>query len=286
LPRPFDPAVLREDPYPVYARLREQAPIVQARLGSQQAWVISRYADCVQALRDPSLELAAVRGWAPPELGQGPAARILPRLLAVQDPREPNRIRALISKAFTARAVESLRQPTHELVGRALDRAQAKGSMDLVEDFAFPLALGAVAELLAVPAEDAALLHVWAPRATAMFEPGGLEPEGVQECHTASQELWSWFEGHVRRKRRHPGDDLMAALMRVRLGAQRLSDDELIAFCVRLVTLGCRISEALVANAGLPACGASSSSGARASAWCWARPTAMPSSSTSPTASR
>ena len=251
MPRPFDPAVLREDPYPVYARLREKAPIVRAQLGSQEAWVVSRYDDCVQALRDPSLELAAVRGWVPPELGQGPAARILPRLLAVQDPREPNRIRALISKAFTARAVEALRRPTHELVGRVLDRAQAKGSMDLVEDFAFPVALGVVAELLAVPAEDTALLSAWAPQAALMFEPDGLGPGGVERCDAASEELWAWFEEHVRRHRRRPGDDLMAALIGVHCGAQCLSDDELVAFCVQLVTLGCRVSQALIGNAGL-----------------------------------
>jgi cytochrome P450 len=251
VPRPFDPAVLRDDPYPIYARLREKAPIVQAQLGSREAWVVSRYDDCVQVLRDPSLELAAVRGWVPPELGEGPAARILPRLLGVQDPREPNRIRTLISDAFTARAVERLRGAADALVEQALDRGQAKGSMDLVEDFAFPVAFQAVAELLSVPPEERALLRAWAPQAIGMFEPEGLGPQGVAACHVASEDLWSWFEAHVGRQRRRPGEDLLGALTRVRRGADCLSDDELVAFCVQLVTLGCRLSEALIGGGGL-----------------------------------
>jgi cytochrome P450 len=251
MPRLFDPAVLREDPYPIYARLREKAPIVRVPLAEKEAWLVSRYDDCVQALRDPGLELAAVRGWVPPELGEGPAARILPQLLAVQDPREPNRIRALISDAFTVRAIEGLRSTAQEGVDQALDRAQAKGGMDLVEDFAFPVAFLSVAELLAVPAEDCALLRAWAPQAEGMFEPGALGPGGVDLCHTASEELWTWFEDHVRRHRRRPGDDLMAALIRVRHGEQSLSDDELVAFCVHLVTIGCRIGEALIGSGGL-----------------------------------
>jgi cytochrome P450 len=251
VPQPFDPAVLREDPYPVYARLREKAPIARAQLGSREGWVVSRYDDCVQVLRDPSLELAAVRGWVPPELGEGPAARILPRLLAVQDPREPNRIRTLVSDAFTVWAVEGLRSAVHGLVKRSLDRDQAKLSMDLVEDFASPVAFLAVAELLSVPPEDHALLRAWQSRAVGMFEPEGLGPGGVDACHVASEELWSWFEAHVRRQRRRPGDDLLAALIRVRRGSQCLSDDELVAFCVQLVTLGCRLSEALIGSGGL-----------------------------------
>ncbi|MBW2234265.1 MAG: cytochrome P450, partial [Deltaproteobacteria bacterium] len=251
MPRLFDPAVLREDPYPIYARLREKTPIVRVPLAEKEAWLVSRYDDCVQALRDPGLELAAVRGWVPPELGEGPAARILPRLLAVQDPREPNRIRALISDAFTVRAIEGLRSTAQEGVNQALDRAQAKGAMDLVEDFALPVAFLSVAALLAVPAEDCALLHAWAPQAEGMFEPGALGPGGADRCHTASEELWAWFEDHVRRQRRRPGDDLMAALIRVRHGEQSLSDDELVAFCVHLVTIGCRIGEALIGSGGL-----------------------------------
>ncbi len=251
MPRPLDPAVLREDPYPVYARLREKAPIVYAQLVSGKAWIVSRYEDCVQALRDPSLELAAVRGRIPPELGEGPAARILPRLLAVQDPVEPNRIRALVADAFTAREVERLRGAVQRLVKRSLVRDPEKLSMDLVEDFAAPVALLAVAELLSVPPEEHALLRAWQPRAVGMFEPEGLGPDGVDACHVASEELWSWFAAHVRRNRRRPGDDILGALLRVRRGDQCLSDDEVVAFCVQLSTLGCRLSEALIGNGGL-----------------------------------
>jgi pimeloyl-[acyl-carrier protein] synthase len=247
---PLDPGFL-ENPYAAYARLRELAPVARARVHGREVWVVTSYDECVRAFGDPRLKLPSTEGHVPSELGAGPAARILPMLLRVHDPAEPNRLRRLVAHASTASAAEALRPAVAQVVSEALDRAEDKGSMELVSDFAFPVAILSVAELLGVPAEDCSLLRTWAPDASTILEPQRLGARGVRRCHAAVDSLWLYFEEHVRRLRRRPGHDLLSSLAEVRSGEDRLSDEELIAFCVQHLAIGYRCTEALIGNGAL-----------------------------------
>ena len=239
------------DPYPTYARLRGEAPLVRTQIRGRDVALVTRYDDCLQALQDPRLKLPTTQGWVPSQLGDGPATRILPKLLAVQDPSEPNRLRMLVACAFDPKAAGSLRPAVAEVVSEALDRVEDKGSMDLVSDFAFPVAILSVAELLGVPAEDCSLLRAWAPEAAMMLEPQHLSADAVARVHAAADALWVYFEEHVRRRRTRPGHDLLSTLAEMRIGDDRMSDEDLVTFCVQHLALGYRATEALIGNGAL-----------------------------------
>jgi cytochrome P450 len=247
-------AALLADPHALWRRLRAEAPISRVLVGGggaaggEEAWAVAGYLDCLAVMSDRRLALPPLAGWVPPGLGEGPAARVLPRLLALQDPREPNPMRARVSRVFAPRAVDAMRLRVREVVEETLDRAEDKGTFDLVTDFAFPVSVLAVAELLGVPSEDCGLLRTWAPHAARMLEPARLDAEAIEACHAATESLWVYFEEHVRRRRRTPDDDLLSRLVE-RCDAEGVCGDaELVAFCVQLLAIGFRATESLIAG--------------------------------------
>ncbi|MGH2404039.1 MAG: hypothetical protein ACRDGN_06170, partial [bacterium] len=148
---------LRADPYPTYHRLRSRDPVhwsVPAK-----AWVITRYADVQAVLRDARFSAdrthaTAYKQWAakqkvPPESPAG-------RSMLFVDPPDHTRLRTLVSKAFTPRAIEALRPKITQVVHRLLDDVEAARRMDAVRDLAYPLPVIVIAELLGIPSEDRA----------------------------------------------------------------------------------------------------------------------------------
>ncbi len=247
---PRDPQFLA-DPYPTYARIREKGAVAVAMTQGPEACLVTGYEDCLRAFRDPRLKLPPSHRWATPQLGSGPAARILPGLLRFLDPHEPTRLRRIVSSACSPVAAQGLRPAVAALVGAALDRAEDKGAMDVVDDFAFPVAVLSAAELLGVPPEECSLLREWTPPAAAMLEPARLTPEGLERCDAAAEALWVYFEEHVRRLRASPGGDLLSSLIDGGSGDAPLSDEELVTFCLQHLIVGCRGSEAVIGSGAL-----------------------------------
>ena len=153
---PLDRA-FRVDPYPTYARLRAEAPVYRAPNGT---WLVSRYADCVAILKDPRASSDARNTAAyKSALEQGRVdfedealARTPPFL--VLDPPDHTRLRGLVNKAFTPKVVEGHRPHIQEIVDGLLDKVALQGSMEVIEDFAYPLPITVICDLLGVPPED------------------------------------------------------------------------------------------------------------------------------------
>ena len=140
---PFLPE-FHADPYPFYRRLREREPVHQTPMGFR---VLTRYDDCVAVLRDARFGreefqqmLSAVYG--------GEDSDRLPRSMLFRDPPDHTRLRALVSKAFTPRVIEQMRDHIQEIVDRLLSRALGQGGMDVVEDLAYPLPVTVICEML------------------------------------------------------------------------------------------------------------------------------------------
>ena len=161
----------RVDPYPIYARLRDQAPVCLARAGFfGRAWLITRYDDVAAALRDDRFtkDYRKVRRPEVQLLGLfGPLNR---HMLSTDQP-DHTRLRALVQKAFTARLVEDLRPRIESLAEELLDRVAAHGGMDVVTDFAQPLPITIIAGMLGVPVSDRDRFQRWS---AAFVEFGGL----------------------------------------------------------------------------------------------------------------
>ncbi|MCU1650607.1 MAG: putative cytochrome hydroxylase, partial [Pseudonocardia sp.] len=211
---PFAPG-FADDPYPHYAELRAKEPVHQHPLGF---WILGRHGDVVALLRSKSSvedrnagpsPIGEQRAAAAGEGGPGLAASMLHR-----DPPDHTRLRKLVSKAFTVRAIEALEPRMTELVDEALDRIEARiaedGRADLVAELAYPLPFTVICEMLGMPDTDHARLRELAGTLVRSLEPV-TDPEVIAAIVAADQELSARIAEVIADKRSSPGDDLLTA---------------------------------------------------------------------------
>jgi len=245
---PFLPE-FHADPYPFYRRLREQDPVHQTPMGF---WVLTRYDDCVTALRDPRFGreefqqmLAAVYG--------GEESDRLPRSMLFRDPPDHTRLRALVSKAFTPRVIEQMRDHIQEIVDRLLDRAQRQGGMDVIEDLAYPLPVTVICEMLGVPVDDHASIRSWSADIARSLDAIGLPSHQsiVDRGRVARRALADYFRALVPGRRARPQADLLSGLLAVEEQGDRLTEPEVIAMCLLLFIAGHETTVNLIGNGTL-----------------------------------
>jgi cytochrome P450 len=255
---PFDPAWAR-DPYPVYAALRQSNPVHRSPLGF---WVLTRHADCLAVLRDrrassdgrnidaddfPALrDREFIEG-----TGAGAAlAEMAPFLF--RDPPDHTRLRGLVQKAFTPRVVEGLRPRIEEICGALLDVALEKGTCDLVGDYAYPLPVQIIVEMLGVPAEDHEQFRVWSNALARGLDPDFLlPPEAVQQRLNGILSFVQYFAGLIEQRRARPGDDLLSRLIQAEEQGDVLSQGELLSTCILLLVAGHETSVNLISGGAL-----------------------------------
>ena len=245
---PFDPA-FRADPYPFYDRLRAEAPAYRDPGGSV---VVTRYRDVFTTLRSNQVsrdvEKNAVLDESDPvavrrrERRRGSAKTILNL-----DPPDHTRLRRLVSKAFTPRAIEQLRPRIETMVDARLDDAAERGSIELIDDLAFPVPFQVISELLDMPTDRADELRDWSQVLTQ-----GLEPTSIVADFEASDavimQLVPFLIEVIEDRRRHPGDDLLSALLAVEDDGDTLSHEELISFVILLYVAGHETTVNLIGN--------------------------------------
>jgi cytochrome P450 len=193
-------------------------------------WVITRYADARAALADPQL----IKDWR--TLWPGNAApddgfASLDTHMLSTDPPDHDRLRRLVTKAFTARRIEQLRPCVTEVTTSLLDAMPADDQVDLLEAFAFPLPITVICELLGVPDSDRADFRAWTQ---AVLSTG----ETSAEPGTAAMEMAGYFTALVADKRAHPADDLLSALIDARDAGDGLSERELLGMLFLLLVAG------------------------------------------------
>src|SRR5437016_5333508 len=147
---PFRPE-FHADPYSFYHRLRSVEPVHQTSMGF---WVLTRYDDVVMVLRDPRFGRDGFEHLLAAVYGDDRESGRLSRSMLFRDPPDHTRLRALVSKAFTPRVIESMRAHIREIVDRLLDRVQDSHGMDVIADLAYPLPVTVICEMLGVPAGD------------------------------------------------------------------------------------------------------------------------------------
>src|SRR5512146_995380 len=147
---PFLPEVVA-DPYPAYHRLRAADPVHLSPLG---VWLLSRYDDCVMALRDHRFGRQGFEGALEAVYGSLAEEDRVPRSMLFRDPPDHTRLRSLVNRAFTTRVVEGLRPRIEQIVDELLDRVQGSGAMEVIADFAYPLPVTVISEMLGVPEGD------------------------------------------------------------------------------------------------------------------------------------
>jgi len=242
---PYDPAWV-EDPYAVYAELRRSNPVHRNALGF---WVFTRHADCLAILRDrrsssdgrnvDATTFREVRAVDLP-LQQGPEAMLAEMApFLFRDPPDHTRLRGLVQKAFTPRVVEGLRPRLEEICDGLLDTAFERGEIDLVADYAYPLPVQIIVEMLGVPAKDHEQFRVWSHALARGLDPDFLlPPEAVQQRLGAILSFVQYFASLIEERRQKPGDDLLSRLIQAEEQGDMLTQGELLSTCILLLVAG------------------------------------------------
>lgn len=252
----FDPtdAAMRADPYPFYRRLRERDPMHRSFPGG--GWVLSRYDDVKGVLSDRSYS-ADERNWTLyPKFRARAAAHGLSdpydedRMTMLRtDPPDHTRLRRLVSKAFTPRAVESLRGRAEQILDELLAGRGRHGRLELVSDLAAPFPIVMIAEMLGVPAEDRERFRHWSDEAVKTL--GDNTMAETKEGLAAMQAFGDYIEEIAAQRRAEPRDDLLSGLVAAEEEGDRLSMSELRATCVLLMVAGNETTTSLIGNAVL-----------------------------------
>jgi len=244
---PMDPEFVA-DPYPMYHRLRTDDPVHHSALGF---WVLTRYDDVVAALRDPRLAKEAIASFVAARFGAPVPAMGLSML--DRDPPDHTRLRGLVSKAFTPRVVEGLRPRIQQIVDGLLDGVTARGSMDLIEEFAYPIPVIVICEMLGVPVEDHERFKGWSLDIARGLDLIWLGPESEvgRRSVAARQSLAEYFRGLIAQRRAAPRGDLLSGLIAAEEAGDKLNEVELLATCILLLIAGHETTVNLIGNGTL-----------------------------------
>ena len=247
---PFAPGMLA-DPYPMYNALRQHSPVHWS--GLMEAWVLSRFEDVDFVLTDP--RFSADRSRARNRFAQmaaqqqqqfGPLGRA-PTMLG-SDPPEHTRLRRLVSKAFTPRAVEDLRPRIQEIVDHLLDSLEGRSDFELVRELAYPLPVIVIAEMLGVPPEDRDRFKHWSDTVVATLGGPFTPPDVLERARQSIEELAEYIRDVVKQRRRQPKGDLISGLVAAEEKGQVLSEDEIISSTILLLIAGNETTTHLISN--------------------------------------
>jgi cytochrome P450 len=242
----LDPAFLA-DPYPVYHRLRTEDPVHRHPFGF---YALTRYEDVSAFLRDPRFGKSGYQALFEQRFGPSPDGRWLPLSMLFRDPPDHTRLRALVSKAFTPRVVETLRPHIQGIVDRLLGDAVGAGRIEVIEDLAYPLPVTVISELMGVPAGDNETVKGWSRDVARALDAIALpvEPDVIERGRQSTRAMSSYFRELAAERRRRPGDDLLSGLVEAEEAGDRLTEPELLGTCVLLYVAGHETTVNLVGN--------------------------------------
>jgi cytochrome P450 len=229
----------RPDPFPHFARMRATSPVFFN--ASLQSWELYGYHDIQNVLADHVSFSTEI-------FGDGPDAEVLGGML-VMDPPRHTQLRKLVSRVFTHKTVAALEPRIEAIAHGLLDRLVDAGHMDLVSDFAIPLPVTALAELLGVPVADHARFKQWSDDATHVMETKvrGRKPEPALEG--TFDRINQYIGALIADRRRAPRDDLISGLTEAEIDGDRLSNTEIVAICRGLMLAGHVTTTTVLGNA-------------------------------------
>ena len=242
----IESAAFKAGAHVIYARLRAVAPVSRARQpGGQEAWLLTRHADVAALLRDrrfakdpASLTPPPRMPWIPP-----PFRPLMRNMLGLDDP-DHARLRRLVQQAFTPATVAAMRPRIEAMCAGLLDHALQRREFDLVADYALPLPVAVIADMLGVPEADRARFARWS-RLLVSHRPSRW---GMLAAAPSVWRFMGFIRGLVRARRAAPRDDLISALVQAQEDGATLSEDELLAMIVLLLTAGHETTANLIGN--------------------------------------
>ncbi len=235
------------DPYPRLRQLRETSPV--HKLGFSNLWVLTRFEDCRQALRDHRLGIAKA-GDETPSLMPGAVYSRDPdreRSMLFLNPPEHTRLRSLVSQALTPERVEGLRSSVEVMTEELLDPVAEAGECDLIEALAHPLATEILSELVGVPRADRGWLRPLIVDITAALEPNR-RLDDARRARDSRQKVREYVKDLVDQRRAEPEDDLLSAMIQARDGEVQLTAQEVAATVSLIYGVGFETTASLIGS--------------------------------------
>ncbi|MCV7257205.1 cytochrome P450 [Mycobacterium shimoidei] len=240
---PFSKAIF-DDPYPVYRRLRDEAPVY--RDPEDRWWVLSRFDDVSGALRD----------WSTYSSRQGPAPENPDNdgrkySIISMDPPRHDRIRGVLKGFFTPKAVAAMENALRAVVAHHLDKLRPNTTVDAMEAFAFSIPTDVIGDLLGVPQADREQLRVWWEDFLTRHEGEVVMPAKAIE---ANRKISAYIGDLIDHRRRHPGDDLISIVLNATFddpeagGERSLTPHEVLMFANLLSAAGSETTQKLISN--------------------------------------
>lgn len=240
---------LHERPHEIFARMRREDPVHRGRVGSTPVYLVARHADVEALLTDERLVKDPRNTALPGARRMIPLPAFLERTLTsmiTSDDPTHRRLRRLVARAFTPRAVADLEPAMTATTRRLVDAAVREGAVDLIEAYALPFPVQVITELIGVPERDRARFQRWVH--------GIIRPPGLLATAQILASMWRfirYLRGLIALRRAEPAQDLFSALVHVEDASDRLGDDELVAMAFLLLTAGHETSVSLIANGTL-----------------------------------
>lgn len=243
-----------QDPYPTYARLHEEGPLHYLDVGGKWAvWSVFSHAECSSIAKDPRCSAKRAQQMLLPlplsrQSEFSELARMLSLWLIFMDPPEHTRLRKLLNKGFSPSVVDSLRPQVEDIVERMLKPLERGSEVELMRQFANPLPVRIILEMLGIPQELHATFVDWS-RAIAVFRGS---PDRTVEHARAAQDaliaLTDFFRKTVAERRRNKGNDLISLLIDIEEEGEVLTEEELYAQCTALLFAGHETTRNLIGN--------------------------------------
>ena len=232
--------------YEVYVNMREEQPIypIMHKNGSR-SWLITRHEDVLAVLKDPRFTKNYLRVADVEYISQlTEVDRFMTNNLLALDPPDHTRLRALVQKAFSPRLIRAMRPRIQAITDSLLDAVQDQGQMELIADFAFPLPIQVIAELLGIPTEDKEKFRHWSGIV--------IRPHRTKESRLADvpelQAFLAYLADISEQRREDPREDLLSALVQAEEAADRLSEIELYSMLMLLIVAGHETTVNLIGN--------------------------------------
>lgn len=241
-----------QNPYPTYQLLRENAPVYWCE--PWNCWILTRYDDITRSLQNhidfTSLgRLTAAMSLPEPMQAQfEPLIRHYSQGLINVDPPDHSRMRQLVHQAFTPRTIRRLAEHIDAIVEGLLDAVMERGEMDVIWDFAYPLPVTVIAELMGLPTSDHALLKRLSRQIVEFMATPRPTPEVLSHSQDALLELQAYFRDIFRQRRAVPQDDLITGLVRAELEGDRLTEEEMVSTCVTILIGGHETTTFLISS--------------------------------------
>ena len=232
------------NPYPYLAQMRKIGPIFPVPGSSgRQVWMVTQFNEAVQVLKDQRFSVDPFRSRRTFARQSGLSAApgfILEGSMITVDEPDHSRLRTLVSKAFTPHYIEGLRPRIQNLANELLDRVQGQGQMDLVSDFAYPLPINVISEMLGIPKEGRQKIREW----SAVIATNEEDPRRAEKLEAFS----NYVKSLVAQKRADPQDDLVSRLVQLEETGDHLSESELLSMVALLIFAGHETTSNLIGN--------------------------------------